>query len=87
MTMSKVLAPRGSVRPITMAVSLLITALVVAAFSFSVGVSATEGRYTGPTKVTVDTKDLPTGRPSCYYEVSPFDDGGPEGTNVEPICP
>lgn len=85
--MSHVVAPRGSVRPLTLVVAMLITALVVAAFAFSVGVSATEGRYTGPTRVTVDTMNLPTERPSCYYEVSPFNDGGPKGTNVEPICP
>lgn len=85
--MSHVVAPRGSVRPVTLVVALLITGLVVAAFAYSAGASMTHSQYTGPTKVTVDTKNLPSDRPSCYYEVYPLDDGGKKITNVEPICP
>lgn len=88
--MSHLMAPRGSVRPVTMVVAMMITAMVVAAFAFSAGVAMTTSQYSGGTKVTVDTANLPDASltdPDCYFQVGrQLSDGG-KHTVVTTTCP
>lgn len=62
--------------------AVLITATVVGAFALSLGVEWSADRYTGPTKVTVDTSVFP--HEDCEVWVSVVNG---EATRSAPMCP